>query len=682
MNQPIIAGIACGLVALATFAAQSATSGHIQFKPVTIRIDTAKRAAFDIPRTIFGSFLEPIGNSTYNGLWAEILQNPSFEENLWSARNVARMIEDEPTLARASDLGLPLPWEPLDVRQGNRYEPRWGDAANSWRSLALFGVPGDESGIKQKVFLPVHRELRYNGSIYAKHLSGPAVLRMSVRRRNHPEEVLAEAIIEAPRPEWQKYTFTLGISPGRLAPLEPADFVIQVERDERVIVDQASLMPADALEGLDPEMVQLAKDMNTPLVRFGGNFTSAYHWRDGVGPRDKRVSMLNIAWGIPEYNQFGTDEFLRFCELIGAQPQIALNLGSGTPEEAADWVRYVDQHWTKHTGLLWELGNELWGNWNLGYPTLDELSGRTRAFSEAVRKTDPEARLIATGQDPDTYQQWNAAQLTDPPGTFQFLSTHFVVTTDRMKEPASSPDDIARAAFALPVELGRRLRAMQAQIDQTDSFRNKAHIAFTEWLFVCCDRGPASAPRYDNMGGAVAAGGFFDMLIRNAEIVPISDMTGIIEFAGIWKKRGRVYATPAYYVFRLYSTADVAAPVSVETDTEQYDINEGITRLPAIRSVPYLETVAALNKSGDRLTIFCVNRHLTQDLPATISLTGFNSNTQGTVESLFAPSIYEGNDEDRPNAIRPIHASVAVTHSHFQYTFPHESVTRIELRRQ
>ena len=681
MNRSIITAILCGLAAFASVASQSASSGGAPLKPVTVRIDAAKRTGFEIPRTIFGSFLEPIGNSTYNGLWAEILQNPSFEENLWSARNVARMIEDEPTLARASDLGLPLPWEPLDVRQGNRYEPRWGDAANSWRSLAIFGVPGHETGIKQKVFLPVHRELRYDGSIYAKHLTGPNTLRISLRRRNRPQEMLGEATVQARAPEWQKYAFTLNIPQAQLAPLEPADFVIQVEDDERVIVDQASLMPADAINGLDPEMVQLSKEMNTPLVRFGGNFTSAYHWRDGVGPLDKRVSMLNIAWGIPEYNQFGTDEFLRFCELIGAQPQIALNLGSGTPQEAADWVRYVDQHWTKHSALLWELGNELWGNWNLGYPTLDELPGRTRAFSEAVRNVDPEARLIATGQDPDVYQKWNAAQLTDPPNTFQFLSTHFVVTTDRVENRASSPDDIALASFALPVELGRRLHAMQAQIDQSKDFRDKAHIAFTEWLFVCCGRGPANAPRYDNMGGAVAAGGFFDMLIQNADIVPISDMTGIIEFAGIWKKRGRVYATPAYYVFRLYSEADIATPVNVETDTERYDVHQGVTRLPEIESVPYLETTAALNKRGDRLTIFCVNRHLTQDLPVTISVAGFNANSEGTVESVFARSIYEGNDEDRPNAIKPIQASVAIRHSQLQYTFPHESVTRIELTR-
>lgn len=78
------------------------------------------------------------------------------------------------------------------------------------------------------------------------------------------------------------------------------------------------------------------------------------------------MSMLNIAWGIPEYNTFGTDEFLNFCKLIGAEPQIAVNLGSGTPQEAAEWVKYVNERLTK-SGLLWELGNELWGTWNLGW---------------------------------------------------------------------------------------------------------------------------------------------------------------------------------------------------------------------------------------------------------------------------------------------------------------------------
>lgn len=658
----------------------SGASAHAQSPSqfVAIKINAQKRAGFKIPDTIFGSFLEPIGNSVYGGLWAEILQNPSFESGLWSASNVARMIRDDPGLGIASRLALPLPWEPLDPRQGNRYEPRRDDAANSWQSLAIFGLPGHETGIKQQIFLPAYRELHYNGSLYLKHLSGPDGVEVLITKRNHPEEVLARSTVTAAEVGWKKYPFTVDLKPGQLAPLEPADFVIRVEGDERVIVDEASLVPADALDGLDPDVVAMAKQMKTPLVRFGGNFTSAYHWRDGVGPRDKRVSMLNVAWGIPEYNQFGTDEFLRFCELIGAQPQIALNLGSGTPEEAADWVRYVDQRWPKHQGLLWELGNELWGDWNLGYPTLEELPGRTQEFSKAVRGADPEARLIATGQDPDVYKKWNAAQLTDPPNTFNFLSTHFVVTTDRMATPNATPDEIAEATFALPVELGRRLRAMQTQINDSANFRDKAHIAFTEWLFVCCGRDSANAPRYDNMGGAIATGGFFNMLIQNADIVPVSDMTGIIEFAGIWKKRARVYGTPAYYTFRMYSKADPDVAVDVQNNANHYDVRQGVTRLPEIPNVSYLDTVAVLNKAGDRLTLFCVNRHLTEDIEAEISVDGFAARSTGAVESLFAPSIYEGNDEIQPQHIKPAQSSVELANSRARYTFRHESVTSIE----
>jgi alpha-L-arabinofuranosidase len=647
--------------------------------PIRIEVRADQKASYNIPRTIFGTFLEPIGNSTYNGLWAEILQNPSLEENLWSASNIARMVEEQPSLAQASHLGLPLPWEPLDFKQGNRYEPRWGDAANSWRSLAVFGVPGSETGIKQQVFLPVHRELRYHGSLYAKHLSGADGLEISLRRRNESGAVFATAKIPSLSPEWRKYTFDLSLSQGQVHALEPADFVIKVESDEDVQLDQVSLMPADAIDGLDPDMVRMAKEMHTPLLRFGGNFTSAYHWRDGVGPLDKRVSMLNIAWGMPEYNTFGTDEFLRFCRLIDAQPQIALNLGSGTPEEAADWVRYVDQHWGKHSGLLWELGNELWGNWNLGSPTLDQLADRTRRFSEAVRKADTNARLIATGQDPDVYKTWNARQLTNPAGTFDFLSTHFVVTTDRTETQNPSPDFMAQAAFALPVELGRRLEAMQGQIDQSPQFKDKAHLAFTEWLYVGARGRAADSPRYDNMGGAIGAAGILNMLIQHANIVPISDMTGIIEFAGIWKKRSRVYASPAYYAFRLYSSADVATPVSVQNNSPVYDVRKGITRLPEIPDVPYLEVVAALNKTGDRLTLFCINRHLTRDFPAAISIDGFKPSGTATVASLSSNSIYDTNDEVNPEAIKPVTKSVAITGANLQFTFRHESITRIEL---
>src|SRR5438067_10735086 len=214
--KPLLTAVIAFLAAGSLYSRQDQAPGAgSQTGTVAIRIDAGKSMPGEIPQTIFGSFLEPIGNSTYNGLCAEILQNPSFESGLWSASNIERMVHDEPPLARASQLGLPIPWEPLDPREGNRYEPRRGDAANSWESLAIFGVPGKETGIKQRVYLRVHRELRYKGSLYAKHLSGRAGLDISIRKAGAPEQVFSHAQIEAASADWRKYSFDFANGSGR-----------------------------------------------------------------------------------------------------------------------------------------------------------------------------------------------------------------------------------------------------------------------------------------------------------------------------------------------------------------------------------------------------------------------------------------------------------------------------------
>ncbi|MCS6952673.1 MAG: hypothetical protein NZM33_07415 [Bryobacteraceae bacterium] len=641
-----------------------------------VEIDATQRAPYRIPRTIFGTFLEPIGRAIYGGLWAQVLENPSFEEALWSVQNLQRLIEENPALERASGLGLPVPWEPLDYAQGWRYEPRWGEAANSSRSLLIMALPGKETGVRQRVYLPVHRILRYTGSLWARHVSGPAELEVSIRRRNDPGSVFHRASVRLSGTQWARYEFALELQRGQIEPLEPADFVIALRDEGRAFVDQVLLFPADHVDGMEPEMIELSRALRTPLLRFGGNFTSGYHWKDGVGPLDRRVSMLNQAWGIPEYNHFGTDEFLRFCRLIGAEPQIALNLGSGTPQEAAEWVRYVNERWgDRRGGLLWELGNELWGTFQIGYPTLERAAERTQVFRDAVRAVDPAARLIATGEDPDRFREWNARLLALPAGTFDYLATHFVVGTANVRRQDASPDFVAEAAFALPVGLERLLRQMKAQIDAHAAHRGRVQIAFTEWLFWGRDD---RVPRFHNLGGAICAAGFLNTLIRVADFVPIADMTGLIEFGGIWKKRSRVYATPAYYAFRLYSTADIATSVATRVTGPAYDVKEGNNRIPDIPDTPYLDVTTALNEAGDRLTVFAVNRHLYRDLPARIRLTGFRASGQARIWTLTGASIYQHNNEMRPEAVVPIESFVPAG-VEFSYTFPHASVTRAEL---
>ena len=216
----------------------------------------------------------------------------------------------------------------------------------------------------------------------------------------------------------------------------------------------------------------------------------------------------------------------------------------------------------------------------------------------------------------------------------------------------------------------------QQFLDSSEQAR--VNTAFTEWLYWAPDGRPS--PRYDNMGGAIGTAGLLNVLLRNADIVPISDMTGIIEFGGIWKKRGGVYGVPAYWVFRMYSNADANRLVETRSNGETYNVEQGSTRLPKIENAPYLDLVAALNRSGSKLTVFCVNRHLTRDIETKLSIRGFQPK-KATGHSIFAESIYEKNDESDPEQVFPRQTSIAVPSPQFNYTFRHESVTVIELER-
>ena len=563
--------------------------------------------------------MEPLRSATYGGgLWAQLVENPSFEENLWGANSIVHMVRGRPELGRSSALGLPLPWESLDQRQGSRFEPKWGDVANSSRSLLIMALPGAETGVRQMIYPPVHRVLRYTGSIWAKPVSGGKQIQISLRRRDRPQEVLAKADVPLTAAGWQRYEYTLELTKGQLASREPADFVVAASNETRVLIDQVLLYPADHIDGLNPEAVEMTRALKMPYLRFGGNYTSGYHWRDGIGPMDKRVSMLNIAWNQPEYNHFGTDEFLRFCQLVGAQPQICLNMGAGTVEEAVEWVKYVNSRWgDKSGGLLWELGNELWGTFQLGYPTIDRIAARTREFSEAVRKADPRVKLIATGQDPDRFEKWNAAQLALGPEYFQYLATHLVIEAGVVRKKEPSPEFVAEAMFAMPVGVEVLLRDMKRQIDADPRMKGRTGVALTEWLF----RAPFSPappdypapqmPEYRNLGGAIWVAGMLNTLIRTADFTPIANMTGLVEFGRLWEKRGITYGVPSYWAMRIYSNADVASLLETKVDVARYNIEEGANRVPDVADVPYLDVVCVANQGGDRITLFAVNRHLT-----------------------------------------------------------------------
>ena len=442
-------------------------------------------------------------------------------------------------------------------------------------------------------------------------------------------------------------------------------------------------MPDDAMATFDPDVVRMADAMHMTELRLGGNFSSYYHWRDGIGALDKRITMENIAWGIPEYNNFGTDEFLAFCKLVHAEPQFNLNMGSGTPQEAVDWVNYIRDRYKGP--LILEMGNELYGKWQVGYPDIQEIAPRTLSFSQALRPVSKDSTLMATGGTPNGFEKWNAAQLTNPPGTFDLLTTHFITGTNHVRLNPYSPDFMAAAAYAVPYAVGPDLDRMQAQIDTVPGYKGTAHLAVTEWLFNSKGDGERNftneSPSSRNEGGAVMIAATFNTYLRHNNEVKLVDITGLMEFAGIWKRREQVFASPAYYVFQMYSTAKGETVLPVTTNSGTYNVQNGTQGYPDITEVPYLDVAATRDTSKHTLTLFCVNRSLTNDAPVQIDLGVFSSTEIAKVEQISAVSRYVINDEVEPRRVVPLVSSLRVTLGQpLIMILPHESVTVIRLQ--
>ena len=696
--------------------------GRVEGRAATVEVDADKPAPTPIPATIFGTFTENIGDAVYGGIWAQILHNPSFEPDQLSVQNTldaarsGRLVTDpsfgsgyvrvEPLaeddrpgrFASSSALGLPLPWEPLRA-VGVRYEPRDGDAPNSHRALLLMGLPGREVGIRQGVYLPIHRTKRYHGSHWARispavEGDGPVALDIGLRRRDRPDEVLASTAARIEAKAWARHEFAFEVPEGRITPLEKVDFTIALGADRRVLIDNVLLWPGDHVEGFDPEVLQAARDLKTPLLRFGGNFVSGYHWRDGVGDPERRKTVLNQSWGLPESNHFGTDEFLRFCQLIGAEPQICVNAGSGEPDEAAEWVEYCNGPPTTRQGALraanghpepdgvrhWEVGNELWGDFQVGWQTAEGNARRYRAFAAAIRRADPSVRLIANGGDVDFFRDWNAALIAVAGADLDLISTHLVIGMQPGQQVRNDPSDAFthRADLAVPVGVGRALDAMHAQIEADPSTKGRVKLAFTEWQF--WSPRPRD-PRFTNLGGAVNTAAFFHMLLRRSDFVPISNMSNLVQFAGIHRQRGRVFVTPSYHALRLYREAQGGHVLPIRLRGPAYDVHEGNQRLPEIADVPEVDALAVLAGDAKTLRVFLVNRNPSGPIPTRLAIRGFRA-TRGTVRKLFADRLDAANGPENPNRVAIEESRLdEPARDAFELQLPAHSITVITLER-
>lgn len=378
-------------------------------------------------------------------------------------------------------------------------------------------------------------------------------------------------------------------------------------------------------KGFRLDVLEAIKELNPKVVRWpGGNFSSGYHWIDGVGPREERPRRYDMAWGAEESNAFGTDEFLEWCRLVGAEPFIVVNAGNGTPEEAAGWVEYCNSkggtyyaslrrrygHADPYGVRLWGVGNELYGRWQIGF-CLDgaECARRTMEFANEMRKVDPNIEIVAVGcEDPE----WNLEMVKKAGEYFDYLSVHIYVGGDKPY----------RELAAVPLDIEERLRNVYGLVQSARrryGVKREIRLAFDEWNVWYPE---AKAPLHEQVTGvrdAVFTGGVLNALQRLCREVPIGCFAQTVNVLPliIAAEDGRMALTPQYLVFKLYgeNTGDHVLKTAVDTDHYR---SSGL-----MRPVPYVDLSATATEDGRTIYLHVVNRHEKEPAELEISFRNF-----------------------------------------------------------
>jgi alpha-L-arabinofuranosidase len=220
------------------------------------------------------------------------------------------------------------------------------------------------------------------------------------------------------------------------------------------------------------------------------------------------------------------------------------------------------------------------------------------------------------------------------------------------------------------------LRPIRVQVDANPATKGRVGMAYTEWNW------GGTGPSSTNIGGAVMGAGWMNMMLSQADFVPISSMSGLMGGGGLRKSQEMVWATPQCWAFWLYSHRAGDKVVATETQVRHYDVHDGMTTMPEIPNVPYLDVLATSNSTNGDLVLFVANRDWKSGTPTTLRLQGFSAAAQAQVDTLASDSLLAENTGDKPDAIKPVTSSLAVSGNEIQYTFPKLSVTVITLKRR
>jgi alpha-N-arabinofuranosidase len=456
-------------------------------------------------------------------------------------------------------------------------------------------------------------------------------------------------------------------------------------------------------------VVREVKELGVPIIRYpGGNFVSGYNWLDGVGPKAQRPSVLERAWNSIETNQYGTNEFVDWCRLVGAEPLLGMNFGTGSAEMAAAYVEYCNlERGTKwsdlrrshgydspHNVRYWCLGNEMDGPWQIGQMQSREYGRKARDAAQQMRTIDRNLQLIACGSSGTGMPQyliWDREVLEECFDQVDGISLHAYYGNT----PALTGNSTARY-LAMNLDMDRQIREVAAVCDYVQGLRRSSKrlwLSFDEWNVWYRARGgdavngrrqfaPKLLEEVYNLEDALLVGGFVNTLLRNADRVRVGCLAQLVNvIAPIVTSDTAVLRQSTWFPYAWGLRAARGRVLDLRVDAETYPIRAAGLQPDFARNdqVPFVDVVATLDSQNAQACLLMLNRDLDGERELTLDWRDITPTRVLACETLTGPDLKAFNTFEQPRRVAPQRLEAPAAGARMTFKLPPRSYSVAQL---
>jgi alpha-L-arabinofuranosidase len=446
------------------------------------------------------------------------------------------------------------------------------------------------------------------------------------------------------------------------------------------------------IHGIRADVINALREIAPPVIRWpGGCFADTYHWKDGIGPRDQRPAIINSNWGgVTEDNSFGTHEFLQLCELVGAEPYICLNVGTGTVQEASDWVEYMNSSTKSPMTELrrkngreqpWNVkfvavGNESWGCG--GTMTPEYYTDHFKQFATFLRYGQL-YRVASGGTDPDF--DWTETVLKKTQkdqNLIQGYSFHYYTFCHGWNDKTAATKFTENDWFYTmknTLVMEERLLHHMNLMDEYDPANKIGLIAdeWGNWFWVEPGTNPGFLYQQNTVRDAVTAALYLNIFNNHARRVKMANIAQTINVlqAMLLTKDDKIVKTPTFYVFKMYKVHQNATLLPMNVVCEEY-VFDGMT-LPSV-------SASASKDSTGKIHVSLSNINPNKDVTLDIDLRGTKKISRVKGEIIAASAMNAYNDFDKPENVNcQPYSDWKIGNNVLHLTLPSKSVVTLEI---